>query len=73
MMGRDDSGQEQFFYTFRLEDYVPEGHLLRGVDQFRDLSELYEHLAPYYSHTGRPLIGPELMIRMLIIGYRFGI
>lgn len=73
MMGRDDSGQEQFFYAFNLEDYVPEDHLLRGINQFFDLSELHQHLAPYYSHTGRPSIDPELMIRMLIIGYCFGI
>lgn len=73
MMGRGDAGQEQFFYAFNLEDYVPEDHLLRGIDQFLDLSELHEHLAPYYSHTGRPSIDPELMIRMLIIGYCFGI
>jgi transposase len=73
MMGRDDSGQEQFFYAFNLEDYVPEDHLLRGIDYCLDLSDLHRHLAPYYSHTGRPSIDPELMIRMLIIGYCFGI
>jgi len=73
MMGRGESGQEQFFYAFKLEDYVPEEHLLRGIDQVLDLSELHAHLAPYYSHTGRPSIDPELMIRMLIIGYCFGI
>ena len=73
MMGRDDSGREQFFYAFNLEDYVPEDHLLRGINQFLDLSELHQHLAPYYSHTGRPSIDPELMIRMLIVGYCFWI
>ena len=73
MMGRDDSGQEQFFYAFKLEDYVAEDHLLRGIDRCLDLSNLHSHLAPYYSHTGRPSIDPELMIRMLIIGYCFGI
>ena len=73
MMGRGDLGQEQFFYAFNLEDYVPEEHLLRGIDQVLDLSELHQHLAPYYSHTGRPSIDPELMMRMLIIGYCFGI
>lgn len=73
MMGREDSGQEQFFYAFKLEDYVPEDHLLRGIDQYLDLSELHDHLAPYYSHTGRPSIDPELMVRMLIVGYCFGI
>lgn len=73
MMGRGDSGQEQFFYAFNLEDYVPEDHLLRGIDRCLDLSGVHEHLAPYYSHTGRPSIDPELMMRMLIIGYCFGI
>lgn len=73
MMGRDDSSQEQFFYAFKLEDYVPEDHLLRGINRYLDLSELHSHLAPYYSHTGRPSIDPELMIRMLIIGYSYGI
>ncbi len=48
-------------------------HLLRGIDRFPDLRNLREHLADYYSHTGWPSIDPELMIRMLIIGYSFGI
>jgi transposase len=73
MMGRKRSGQGQFFYTFNLEDHVPPDHLLRGIDRFLDLSGLHDHLAPYYSHTGRPSIDPELMIRMLIIGYSYGI
>ena len=47
--------------------------MLRGIDRFFDLSELRHHLAPFYSHTGRPSIDPELMIRMLIVGYCFGI
>ena len=73
MMGSNDDGQAQFFYAFELEALIPEDHLLRGIDQFLDLSELRTHLAPFYSHTGRPSIDPELMIRMLIIGYCFGI
>ena len=73
MMGREDAGQEQFFYAFNLEDYIPKDHFLRSIDQVLDLSDLHEHLAPYYSHTGRPSIDPELMIRMLLIGYCFGI
>ena len=48
-------------------------HLLRGIDRFLDLSDLRKHLTPFYSHTGRPSIDPELMIRMLIVGYCFGI
>jgi transposase len=73
MMGRKESGQSQFFYAFNLEERVPQDHLLRGVDRFLDLSDLHSHLAPYYSHTGRPSIDPELMIRMLLVGYCFGI
>lgn len=73
MMGRKKSKQGQFFYTFNLEDHVPEDHLLRRIDRYLDLSELHGHLASYYSHTGRPSVDPELMIRMLLIGYCFGI
>ncbi len=73
MMGRQDDGQDQFLYNFRLSDYVPEDHLLRHIDRVLDLKGLRSHLAPFYSHTGRPSIDPELMIRMLIIGYCFGI
>lgn len=57
--------QDRLFYSFNLDDHVPRSHLLRGIDRFFDLSEL-RHLAPFYSHTGRPSIDPELMIRMLI-------
>lgn len=73
MMGRQQAGQTPLFYAFNLEDHVPANHLLRGIDQFLDLSELHQHLAPHYSHTGRPSIDPALMIRMLIVGYCFGI
>ena len=73
MMGRQPGGQKQLFYSFNLDDHVPPDHLLRGIDQFLDLSELHQHLAPFYSHTGRPSIDPQLLIRMLIVGYCFGI
>lgn len=73
MMGQQGASQEQLFYAFNLESYVPADHLLRRIDSVLDLSDLRRHLAPYYSHTGRPSIDPELMIRMLIIGYCFGI
>lgn len=72
MMG-SQGAQEQLFYSFSLEDHVPKDHLLRGIDRFLDLSELRGQLAPFYSHTGRPSIDPVLMIRMLVIGYSFGI
>jgi transposase len=73
MMGRQFGGQEKLFYSFNLEDHVPQNHLLRGIDRYLDLSELRKHLSDFYSHTGRPSIDPELMIRMLIIGYSLGI
>ncbi len=73
MMGRQASGQEKLFYAFNLEDHVPQNHLLRSIDRFLDLSDLRKHLSQFYSHTGRPSIDPELMIRMLVIGYCFGI
>lgn len=73
MMGQREAGQDRLFYSFNLDDHVPPDHLLRGVDRFLDLGELRNHLAPFYSHTGRPSIDPELMIRMLIVGYCFGI
>ena len=73
MMGRNDKPQKPLFYSFNLNDLVPQDHLLRQIDRFLDLSDLREHLAPFYSHTGRPSVDPELMIRMLIIGYCLGI
>jgi len=73
MMGRQGGNQEPLFYSFSLEDHVPADHLLRGIDHFLDLSELREHLAAHYSNTRRPSIDPALMIRMLVIGYCFGI
>ena len=73
MMGSNDKPQDEFFYSFNLDEVVPQDHLLRHIDRFLDLSDLREHLAPYYSHTGRPSIDPELMIRMLLIGYCLGI
>src|SRR6476659_4774556 len=73
MMGHGTSRQKPLFYSFKLDDHVPADHLLRGIDRCLDLGELRYHLAPFYSHTGRPSIDPELMVRMLIVGYSFGI
>ena len=73
MMGSNDKPQDELFYAFNLDDMVPQDHLLRDIDRVLDLSNLREHLAPYYSHTGRPSVDPELMIRMLLIGYCCGI
>jgi transposase len=73
MMGQQASSQGRLFYSFNLEAHVPADHLLRGINRFLDLSELRRRLAPFYSHTGRPSIDPELIIRMLLVGYCFGI
>src|ERR1700728_2873307 len=73
MMGERRVMQEALFYGFSLERHVPDDHLLRKIDRFIDLSAVRAHLGPYYSDVGRPSIDPELMIRMLIVGYCFGI
>src|SRR3954451_11856625 len=73
MMGRLKSDQGQLFYEFHLGDAVPEDHLVRKIDTALDLSWLRRELAPHYSSMGRPSIDPELMIRMLIVGYVFAI
>jgi transposase len=73
MMGRLKHDQEQFFYSFRLDEAVPADHPVRRIAAVLDLSWVYSELAPYYPKTGRPSIDPVLMIRMLIVGYAFGI
>ncbi len=73
MMGRLETGQDQFFYSYRLDELVPADHLVRKLNEILDLSWVRSELAPYYSHTGRPSIDPELMVRMLIVGYVFAI
>jgi transposase len=73
MMGRLKSEQVQLFYQFNLEDAAPDDHLVRRIDAALDLSWLRSELAPHYSSTGRPSIDPELMIRMLVMGYVFAI
>jgi transposase len=75
MMGRQTGDQSQLFYLFNLEERIPANHLLRRINPVvtRVLAELREKLAPFYSDIGRPSIDPELMIRMLIVGYCYGI
>jgi len=73
MMGRLESDQRRFFYDFCLDDHVPGNHLLRRIDGHFDFTELRRQLKPFYSRTGRPSVDPELMIRMLIVGYCYGI
>ena len=73
MMGRQSDVQTALFYEFNLEEHVPRNHLLRSIDRFVDLDGIRRHLAPFYSAIGRPSIDPELMIRMLLVGYIMGI
>ena len=72
MMGQQER-TESLFYYFRLEDQIPEDHLLRLIDQYVDLSFVRERLKPFYSSTGRPSIDPEVLLRLLLIGYLYGI
>jgi transposase len=75
MMGRQKRDQGRLFYEFRLEDRIPENHLLRRMNVFvaAALADLHKELKSHYSAIGRPSIDPELMIRMLIVGYCYGI
>src|SRR4051794_13821524 len=73
MMGHRQVEQAAFFYEFSLEKHIPPDHLLRSIDRFVEFSELRRELAGFYSNIGRPSVDPELMIRMLLIGYCFGI
>ena len=73
MMGEGRVAQAALFYEFSLERHVPTDHLLRAIDCVVDFSGLRAHLRPFYSEIGRPSIDPELMIRMLIVGYCFGV
>ncbi len=73
MMGDPVGRQDRLFYEFDLEDMVPAGHLLRRIDAVLDLSWLRGEMRPHYSHLGCPSICPELMVRMLIVGYCYSI
>src|SRR3954449_158990 len=75
MMGRQRVDQASLFYEFRLEDRIPKTHLLRRINAFLAgvLADLYEQLQPYYSEIGRPSVDPELMLRILIVGYCYGL
>ena len=73
MMGRQRNDQGQLFYSFCLEDVVPDDHQVREIAAVLDLSWVHAELAPYYPSIGRPSIDPVLMIRMLIVGYVFAV
>ena len=73
MMGRLNNDQGSLFYEFRLDEAVPDDHLVRKIGAVLDLSWAYTELGPHYPTLGRPSVDPLLMIRMLIIGYVFGL
>jgi transposase len=73
MMGERVGGQDRLFYEFCLDEVVPDDHLLRRIDSVLDLIWLRRELSPYYSHTGCPSVDPELLIRMMLIGYCYSI
>jgi transposase len=73
MMGRQNNDQGHLFYEFRLDEAVPNDHLVRKIDAVLDLSWVHTELAPHYPTLGRPSVDPVLMIRMLIIGYVFAL
>src|SRR5437867_2971003 len=73
MMGRLNHNQGRLFYSFHLDEVVPDDHLVREIAAVLDLSWVHRELAAYYPKMGRPSIDPELMIRMLIVGYVFAI
>src|SRR3981189_815447 len=75
MMGRQDRDQRQLFYEFSLDEMIPADHLLRRINVFATavLADLHEQVKGFYSDIGRPSIDPGLMIRMLLVGYCYGI
>jgi len=73
MMMGTQATRDRLFYDFCLDDHVPADHLLRQIDRFLDLASVRRELSGHYSTIGRPSIDPELMIRMLIVGYCFAI
>src|SRR5713101_3421285 len=72
MMGQQPR-MESLFYYFRLEDQIPEDHLLRLIDRYVDFRFVRERLKNFYSSTGRPSIDPEVLLRLLLGGFLYGI
>ncbi len=72
MMGQQ-CRSESLFYYFRIEDHVPENHLLRAIDRYVSFDFVREKLKPLHSDTGRPSIDPERLLRIMLIGYLFGV
>ncbi len=66
MMGQQPRTAALFYYL-KLEDHIPEGHLLRLIHRYVDFSFVRQRLEPYYSTTGRPSIDPEVLLRLLLV------
>jgi transposase len=73
LMMRHQSRSEALFYYFRLEDHVPENHLLRLIDRHVNFEFIRGKLKDSYSDAGRPSIDPELLLRLLLVGYLYGV
>ena len=73
MMGQLPAAQNSLIYDFCLEKHIPSDHLLRRINNFLNFDAIRQHLQPFYSDIGRPSVDPELMIRMLLVGYCYGI
>ena len=65
--------EEKLFYFLRPEELIPEDHILRLIDRYVDFSFIRSKIEHLYSHTGRPSVDPDVMMRMLLVGYLFGI
>ncbi len=72
MMGVQEV-QARLFYDFDVEAHVPADHMLREIHQFLDVATVRQQLKQFYGHLGRPSTSPELVVRMLVIGYVMGI
>ena len=72
-MIREKKKEEKLFYYLRAEDLIPEDHILRLIDRYVDFSFMRQKVEHFYSHTGRPSVDPNVMMRMLLVGYLFGI
>jgi len=68
-MGPKQEAQATLIYEFSLEGHIPQDHLLRSYNRFVDLDDIRQYLADFCSRTGRPSVDPELLIRLLLVGY----
>ena len=72
LMMEHHSRSESLFYYFRIEDQVPENHLLRLIDRHVSFQFVRDELRDSYSENGRPSIAPEVLLRILLLGCHLG-